>query len=62
MDLSELVSLSMKRDGGSGGLRAERRSRYRCGLPPPGATTNTDAAATGGGVGDPATEEPPKQV
>ncbi|HYP41624.1 MAG TPA: (Fe-S)-binding protein [Chloroflexia bacterium] len=50
MDLSELVALSMKRDGkplGNGSL------------PSAGDTTNTDPAATGGGVGDPATEEPP---
>ncbi|MEO8287311.1 MAG: heterodisulfide reductase-related iron-sulfur binding cluster [Chloroflexota bacterium] len=50
MDIAELVSLSMKRDGkpiGNGQL------------PAVGATTNADPLATGGGVGDPATEEPP---
>jgi hypothetical protein len=50
MDLSELVALSMKRDGKPVGNGA---------VPAPGPTTNTDPLATGGGVGDPATEEPP---
>ncbi len=52
MDLSELVALSMKRDGKSGGET----------LPPPSSTTNTDPMATGGGVGDPEKEEPPSLV
>jgi hypothetical protein len=50
MDIAELVTLSMKRDGkpvGNGHL------------PPPGAPTNADPLATGSGVGDPAKEEPP---
>jgi heterodisulfide reductase subunit B len=55
MDLSELVALSMKRDavavGGTGNGNGS--------LPGPGPTTNTDPLATGGGVGDPATEGPP---
>jgi hypothetical protein len=51
MDLSELVVLSMKRDGKPVGGNGD--------LPAPGPTTNTDPLATGGGVGDPATEEPP---
>ena len=52
MDLAELVSLSMKRDGQPVGVHAES-------LPDPGASTNTDPLATGGGVGDPGKEEPP---
>jgi len=49
MDIAELVSLSMKRDGkpvGNGHL------------PEPAATANADPLATGGGVGDPEREEP----
>ena len=54
MDLSELVSLSMKRDG-----RPVSASVGDGSTPPHGPTTNTDPAATGGGVGDPAEEQPP---
>jgi Fe-S oxidoreductase len=50
MDIAELVSLSMKRDG---------RPVGNGHLPEPGMSTNEDPLATGGGVGDPATEEPP---
>jgi Fe-S oxidoreductase len=53
MDISELVSLSMRRDGEAVGARAGET------LPDPGPTTNTDPLATGGGVGDPDKEEPP---
>ncbi len=52
MDLAELVSLSMARDGkpvGNGSTPA----------PGPGPTTNADPLSTGGGVGDPDLEEPP---
>jgi len=56
MDLSELVALSMKRDGGTD---EGRRTKDEGVLPPPGHTTNTDSVATGGGVGDPEKEEPP---
>ena len=55
MDLSELVALSMKRDGGS----SNGRQTVDGALPPAGPTTNEDPVATGGGVGDPAKEEPP---
>ncbi len=51
MDLSELVALSMKRDGGNG--------IHSGTLPEPGPTTNLDAVSTGGGVGDPDKEQPP---
>jgi Fe-S oxidoreductase len=56
MDLSELVALSMKRDGRSDD---GRRTTDDGSLPPAGPTTNTDPVATGGGVGDPEKEEPP---
>jgi hypothetical protein len=52
MDIAELVSLSMSRDG-NGLKRGEGTA------PAPGPTTNADPLATGGGVGDPAKEEPP---
>lgn len=52
MDIAELVSLSMQRDGQPVGVHAES-------LPDPGTSTNTDPLATGGGVGDPGKEEPP---
>jgi hypothetical protein len=52
MDIAELVSLSMRRDGQPVGVHAES-------LPDPGMSTNTDPLATGGGVGDPDKEEPP---
>jgi Fe-S oxidoreductase len=51
MDLAELVSLSMKRDGKAVGGNGS--------LPAPGPTTNADSLATGGGVRDPEKEEPP---
>src|SRR5687767_2118472 len=54
MDLSELVALSMKRDGQPVSASVGDGS-----TPPPGPTTNADPAATGGGVGDPAEEQPP---
>ena len=54
MDLSELVALSMKRDGQPVGAVGNGST------PPPGPTTNTDPAATGGGVGDPAEEQTPR--
>ncbi|HET9494186.1 MAG TPA: heterodisulfide reductase-related iron-sulfur binding cluster [Chloroflexia bacterium] len=57
MDLSELVVLSMKRDGKPVGGNGTSNGGGQ--LPAPGPTTNTDPLATGGGVGDPATEEPP---
>ena len=41
MDIAELVSLSMKRDGQAVGVHAES-------LPDPGITTNADPLATGG--------------
>jgi Fe-S oxidoreductase len=50
MDLSELVALSMQRDGkpvGNGPLSE------------PAPTTYTDPVATGGGVGDPNEDQPP---
>jgi hypothetical protein len=53
MDISELVSLSMRRDGQVVGARVGET------LPDPGPTTNTDPLATGAGVGDPEREEPP---
>jgi hypothetical protein len=52
MDLAELVSLSMKHDGKAVGGNGA--------LPDPGPTTNADPKATGGGVGDPEKEEPPR--
>ncbi|HEX8230736.1 MAG TPA: (Fe-S)-binding protein [Chloroflexia bacterium] len=52
MDIAELVSLSMSRDG-NGLKRGDGTA------PDPGPTTNADPLATGGGVGDPAKEEPP---
>jgi hypothetical protein len=52
MDISELVSLSMRRDGQPVGVHADT-------LPEAGPTTNTDPLASGGGVGDPDKEEPP---
>ncbi|MDQ6695823.1 MAG: (Fe-S)-binding protein, partial [Chloroflexota bacterium] len=51
MDLSELVALSMKRDGDNG--------IHSGNLPEPEPTTNMDPVATGGGVGDPDKEQPP---
>ncbi len=51
MDIAELVSLSMSRDGN--GLKRNGTA------PDPGPTANADPLATGGGVGDPAKEEPP---
>lgn len=56
MDISELVSLSMKRNGAAVGARVGET------LPDPGPTTNTDPLATGGGVGDPDKEEPPSMA
>ncbi|MGA7730177.1 MAG: (Fe-S)-binding protein [Chloroflexia bacterium] len=53
MDIAEMVSLSMRRDGEAVGARVGET------LPDPGPTTNTDPLATGGGVGDPDREEPP---
>lgn len=53
MDIAELVSLSMSRDGGGGVKRGDGTA------PEPGPTTNADPVATGGGVGDPMKEEPP---
>jgi Fe-S oxidoreductase len=58
MDLSELVALSMKRDGGSTGFSQNGDGN----APPPGPTTNADPVATGGGVGDPAEEQPPTLI
>ena len=54
MDISELVSLSMKRGGEPVGARVGET------LPDPGPTANTDPLATGGGVGDPESKEPAK--
>lgn len=53
MDISELVSLSMKRSGETVGARVGET------LPGAGPTTNTDPLASGGGVGDPNKEKPP---
>jgi Fe-S oxidoreductase len=53
MDIAELVSLSMKRDG---------RPVGNGHLPDADATTNADPLATGGGVGDPEREEPPSMA
>jgi Fe-S oxidoreductase len=53
MDISELVSLSMKRSGETVGARVGET------LPEAGPTTNTDPLASGGGVGDPNKEKPP---
>ncbi len=56
MDISELVSISMRRDGQAVGARLGDT------MPDHGLTTNTDPLATGGGVGDPDKEEPPSTV
>jgi Fe-S oxidoreductase len=59
MDLAEMVALSMQREGAAPGFAETGEAEAM--VPPPGPTTNTDPLATGGGVGDPESEEPPKQ-